>query len=100
MSTCELWFGAFDDKLIEVKDENEIAYASGVAARRWRERVAVLDNLGFIRTKPAGKLEYGYILVRNPYEVVKELKDAGKIKDDVWLGTYTRRAAEIGYKLP
>jgi hypothetical protein len=97
---CELWFRAFDDKLIEVKDEHEIAYASGVTVRRWKERIAVLEKLGFIRTMPAGKLDYGYILLRNPYDAVKDLKDGGNVKDAAWLGAYTRRAAEIGYKLP
>jgi len=97
---CELWFRCFDDKLVEVKDENEIAYASGVTVRRWKERIAELEKLGFVRTRPAGRLTYGYILLRNPYTVVKELIDAGKVQDANWLGAYTRRAAEIGYKLP
>jgi hypothetical protein len=97
---CELWFRAYDDKLIEVRDEQEIAFASGLTVRRWKERIAVLQSLGFIRTAPAGNLTYGNILLRNPYVVVKELNDAGQITDQNWLGAYTRRASEIGYKLP
>lgn len=97
---CELWFRAFDAQMIEVKDESEIAYACGLTVRRWKERIVVLENLGFIRTKPAGKLEHAYVLLLNPYNAVKQLRDAGQIKDEAWWGAYTRRAMEIGYALP
>lgn len=97
---CELWFRAFDSQMIEIKDENEVAYACGLTVRRWKERIAVLQQLGFIRTKPAGKLEHAYILLINPYNVVKKLRDEGQIKDEAWWGAYTRRSTEIGYVLP
>src|SRR5215475_60628 len=41
----ELWFRTYDDKLVEVKDEDEFAYASGLSVRRWRERIDVLEKL-------------------------------------------------------
>src|SRR5882757_7949228 len=38
----ELWFRTPDCKLIEIKDEGDIAYASGLSIRRWKERLDVL----------------------------------------------------------
>ena len=47
----ELWFRTPDCKLIEVKDEADIAYASGLSVRRSKERVNVLKELGFIKIR-------------------------------------------------
>jgi hypothetical protein len=97
---CELWFRTFDDKLVEVKDESEFAYASGLSVRRWRERVDVLEKLGFIKLAPNGNKKYGYILLRNPNNVVQELrqKDANSVGREWWTA-YTKRCVEIGYQI-
>jgi hypothetical protein len=97
---CELWFRTYDDKLIEVKDEEEFAYASGISVRRWRERVDVLEQLGFIKVAPNGNRRYGYILLRNPNNVVLEMKR--QEKDPIpskWWNAYVKRSVEIGYKV-
>jgi hypothetical protein len=97
---CELWFRTYDDKLVEVKDESEFAYASGLSVRRWRERVDVLERLGFIRVAPNGNKKYGYIFLRNPNNVVQELQqkaDAPLARE--WWTAYTKRCVEIGYQV-
>jgi hypothetical protein len=94
----ELWFRTYDDKLIEVKDEEEFAYASGLSVRRWRERIDVLADLGFIRVAATGNRRYGYILLRNPNNVVREMKQQpdSPIPNEWWTA-YTKRCVEIGY---
>jgi len=97
---CELWFRTYDDKLVEVKDEEEFAYASGLSVRRWRERIDVLENLGFIRVAANGNKRYGYILLRNPNNVVLEMKQqADSPIPREWWTAYTKRCVEIGYQV-
>jgi len=94
----ELWFRTFDDKLVDVKDEEEFAYASGLSVRRWRERIDVLENLGFIKVAPNGNKRYGYILLRNPNNVVQEMKQQSNNQiPSKWWTAYTKRCVEIGY---
>lgn len=97
---CELWFRTYDDKLVEVKDESEFAYASGLSVRRWRERVDVLEKLGFIKVAPNGNRKYGYIFLRNPNNVVQELRQtASNSVGPEWWTAYTKRCVEIGYQI-
>jgi hypothetical protein len=96
----ELWFRTFDDKLVEVKDEEEFAYASGLSVRRWRERIDVLEDLGFIRVAANGNRRYGYILLRNPNNVVLEMKHKpDSLIPREWWTAYTKRCVEIGYQV-
>jgi hypothetical protein len=85
----DIWCRAFDDYVVEVRDEYEAAYSSGYegqrAIRTWRERVSVLDNLGFVRTKKAPHGSYRYILVLDPHKVVENLYNKKKISDEEWL---------------
>ena len=93
---CELWFRTYDDKLVEIRDESEIAYASGLSVRRWRERIDVLEKLGFIKVAPNGNRRYGYVFLRNPNNVAQELRQANRVPDQWWVA-YTKRCVEIGY---
>jgi hypothetical protein len=87
------------EHLIEVSDEDGLAYASGLTVKSWRQRIDVLGNLGFIKVKPNGNIQYGYILLLDPHKVVKELHAKGKVPDD-WWGAYVKRAAAIKMTLP
>lgn len=100
----ELWCRAFDDYLIEVTDAEAFAFSAGFVnrgrnVRSWEERVATLEELGFIRTAPNGSKKRGYILLLDPHLVVKRLQADGKISAE-WWGAYTKRASEVGYVLP
>jgi hypothetical protein len=100
----ELWCRAFDDYLIEVSDQEAFAFASGLVAagrnvRSWEERIRVLEELGFVAIAPRGSKKYGYILLRDPHKVVKQLHAKGRVPAN-WWGAYTQRAGEIGYVLP
>lgn len=95
----ELWFRTTDCKLIEVDDESDVAYASGLSTRRWRERIDILEKLGFIKVAPNGAKKYGYIFLPNPNDVAIALKKAGQVSNE-WWGAYVKRCSKIGYKLP
>jgi hypothetical protein len=94
----ELWFRTTDCKLIDVDNEDGIAYATGLSVRRWRERVDILEQLGFVRVKPNGGKKYGYIFLPNPNEVAVRFRKEGKVSDE-WWGAFTKRCSKIGYKL-
>ena len=100
----DLWCRQMDDSFIDVTDEESFAYSSGFTTtgrniRSWRERIAVLRELGFISVQPNGSRKFGYILLRHPHRVVLELKAKKKISDP-WWGAFSKRASEIGAELP
>jgi len=95
----ELWFRTTDCKLIEVEDEPDIAYASGLSARRWRERIDLLEELGFVKVAPNGAKQYGYIFLPNPNDVAIALRKSGEVSNE-WWGAFVKRCSKIGYKLP
>jgi hypothetical protein len=94
----ELWFRTPDCKLIEIEDELDVAYASGLSVRRWKERIDILAQLGFIRIAPNGSRRYGYIFLPNPNEIVIRMRRSGQISDELW-GAFTKRCSKIGYKI-
>jgi len=100
----ELWCRAFDEAIVDVSDEEALAYASGYVSptrniRTWRERITLLEKLGFIITKQAGSRKYRYILLLHPHQVIEKLHQDGKVGED-WYSAYQARAAEIGTRLP
>lgn len=100
----DLWCRGFDEGLVEVTDEDVFAFSAGYdtpgrGVRSWRERIEILEELGFIRVKPNGSRKYGYILLRHPHKVIQELRGDGKI-DDAWWGAFLKRTTEIGCVLP
>ena len=74
--------------VVELTHEADHAFASGYtgnrAIRTWRDRMRLLEQLGFIRimSKPGRKL--GYALLVHPSLAVTHIKDAGKI-DERWM---------------
>lgn len=99
----DLWLRAFDDAFVQIIDEETLAYASGYegnrATRTWKERMFVLQELGFIEVKPKGNREFGYIFIPNPLYICVRLKSEGKVPDD-WWNEFLSRASEIGAELP
>jgi hypothetical protein len=85
----DLWCRSYDDYVIEVRDEYEAAFASGYegqrAIRSWRERIEVLEQWGFVRTKTAPHGAYRFILVLDPHLVIGGLHKNEKIPEEEWL---------------
>jgi hypothetical protein len=87
--------------LVEMGPEDEHAYASGYESNRsirsWRDRMAALEELGFIRTATKGGLRFGFVLLIHPAIAVLNLRALKKVPD-AWWGSY--RAMQIEYKEP
>lgn len=85
----DLWCRAFDDYVVEVRDEYEAAFSSGYqgqrAIRTWRERLDVLERLGFIRTKKTPHGAYRYVLILEPHQVIADLQAKGKLSEEASL---------------
>ena len=64
-----------------------------------KERIDVLQKLGFIQVMPVGSKKHGYILLPDPHKVIKKLKADGRVSAS-WWGAYVKRASEIGYVIP
>jgi hypothetical protein len=96
----DLWCRQMDDSFVEVTDEEAFAFSCGYTTpgrnvRSWRERVDILEKLGFVQIKPNGSRKYGYILLNHPHFVVAVLRDAGQISE-AWWGAFVKRMSEIG----
>jgi hypothetical protein len=83
----DLWCRAFDDYMVEIRDEYEAALSSGYqgqrAIRTWRERVDVLERLGFVRTNKTPHGSYRYVLVLEPHRVVRALERNGQVSEEI-----------------
>lgn len=91
----ELLSHHYGEGFIALHQEADHAFASGFApsrVRSWRERMAKLEELGFIKTKSVGAQKYKYVLLMHPTTVVEKLRKAGSIPD-AWWNTYTVRQA-------
>ncbi len=98
----DLWSRGFDEGLVTITDEAACAYSSGYvgqrAIRTWKEHIRKLEGMGFIRTKPHGNREYGYVLLRDPIRVCVELNSKRRLPIE-WWASFVQRAGEIGATL-
>lgn len=82
---CRLWD---QSGLIKIDSQDDLAFESGFSGQRkiqtWRSRIKILIDLGFILTAPLKDDPFGYVLILNPYSVVKQKYNMGK-----YLGTYS-----------
>ena len=95
----DLWSRGFDEGIVTIRDDAECAYASGYtgtrATRSWRERIDLLQQLGFIETKAAHNREYAHVLLLDPIMFCAQLRKTGEVPDE-WWNTFVGRAQEIG----
>jgi len=74
-----LWCRAFDEHVVTISNPRDFAFESGFSGQRaeqtWRGRMKKLKELGFILAAEGASGEFNYVLILNPYYVVKELKD-------------------------
>jgi hypothetical protein len=98
----DLWARAFDEGLITVHDEEDMAYSAGYsgprAVRTWREHLQTLEQVGFIRTKEQGNREIAHILLLDPLKVAVKLNAKGKVPSAWWTALVTR-CSEIGAQI-
>jgi hypothetical protein len=100
----QLWARNYDEGIVEITDEHAFAFEAGYdstrALRTWREHIFKLEQLGFIKVKPAGLRDIAYILLLNPLEVCARLRKQGRSVPDEWWNAFLKRANDIGAALP
>ncbi|MFA5912017.1 MAG: hypothetical protein WC830_00520 [Burkholderiales bacterium] len=94
-----LWCRVFSEGFVKIDSEAAAALEAGYSGERnvttWREHVRVLKELGFIDFKegPSGPTQY--ILLFNPYAVVKELHAKRWLPQNQYTALF-QRATDIG----
>ncbi|WP_404341719.1 hypothetical protein [Pseudoalteromonas mariniglutinosa] len=96
-----LWCRVFDESFIEIKNPTQLASESGFASQRaittWNGRMAKLAELGFIGVEAGPLGNYQYVLIYNPYLLIKEFNEKGKVQKGKYLALFAR-AQEVGAK--
>ena len=94
-----LWCRILDGAFLDIENEVVAALEAGYAGERnvttWREHLNVLQLLGFIDYKPGPAGPMQFVLLWNPYHVVKRLKAKGFIQEAAYTAIF-KRAIEIG----
>lgn len=94
-----LWARVFDESFVEIKSPEELAFESGFSGNRavgtWRSRMKILKGLGFINSEKGPSGEFHYVLIFNPYEILKKLKQENRIEKELYQRLFMR-AQEIG----
>ncbi|MDH5217107.1 MAG: hypothetical protein OEX19_05400 [Gammaproteobacteria bacterium] len=94
-----LWCRVFDESFIEIKSQEQMAFESGFSGQRavstWKSRMKNLADLGFIDVKEGPYGDYSYVLLLNPYTVIKKYHEENKLQDSKYIALYAR-AQEIG----
>lgn len=101
----ELWARSTDEGILQIKDEQECAYAAGYlgarAHRTWKERMGTLVELGLVKARASGNREYATILLINPLLAAAQLRaDKRKKVPDEWWTAFQSRADEVGAEVP
>ncbi len=98
-----LWCYVFDEMTVTIQRPRQMAMESGFSGQRsentWRNRMKKLEELGFIKSKPGASGYFHYVLLLNPYLVVKQLyiNKNYKVPEDLY-NTLADRIDEIGEK--
>jgi len=78
----DLWCRTYDDSFVVVSKSREMAYYSGFSGERaestWASRVRSLNDLGFVDIK-GGVNPINYVLIFNPYHVIKQHYKSGAL---------------------
>jgi hypothetical protein len=79
----DLWCRTFNDSFVIANKPTEMAFYSGFngerAVRTWADRISILDTLGFIEILDGPSGSISYILILNPFHVLKEHHARGSI---------------------
>ena len=99
-----LWCHIFDESFITIESPFNFAFESGFTGQRalnmWRERMKILSEMGFIKSKPGASGEFHYILVLDPNVTIKKHKEDntqfGKFINDQTYNAFIERSINIG----
>jgi hypothetical protein len=96
----EVWCRAYDQGFTVLKHD-EMAFHAGFsgerAVRTWKERLRILNELGFINLKEGPSGPESYALILNPYHVVEQHRTKGTPGlTEARYNTMIARMSEIG----
>jgi hypothetical protein len=86
-----------DSGIVEMTSPGEHSYGAGYSGARgirtWQERMKILEELGFIKSKESGNQQYKYVLLVHPTVAVQRLHEKGLVPTK-WWETYRPRQIE------
>jgi len=91
-----LWCHVYDEGLVEIKSEQELAFESGFKGQRsvatWKGKMKILKDLRFIEAEKGKYGDYNYVLIYNPFYIVKYhyKSGSGLISKDSYLSLVER----------
>ena len=95
----DLWCRTYDDSFVIVNKPREMAFYSGFsgerAERTWGNRIKLLAQLGFIDFKPGPSGHMHYIVLYNPYQIIKQHFEKRKVQERFFFAL-RERVIEIG----
>jgi hypothetical protein len=95
----DLWCRAYDECFVVLNKQQEMAFGSGFSGQRaeqtWASRMNILNDFGFINTKPGPSGPMSYAIILNPYKVIKALYLRKEVTEDLY-NALLMRAIEIG----
>lgn len=95
-----LWCRVFDEALVEIRNEREVAFEAGFTGSRgvatWRARMNILKDLGFIDFRPGTASNFQYVLIFNPLIVIAEAYTRLQIPEDMAYEALKARLIEVG----
>lgn len=93
----ELLARHIDGGVIEMVSDADHAYAAGYdgtrGVRTWQERMRLLEELGFIKTRKIGNQLFKYVVLIHPTTAIQQLRNQKRIPDH-WWDTYRARQIE------
>jgi hypothetical protein len=94
-----LWCRAPDEMLVRIQSPLSLASESGFSGERalttWQARMQRLAELGFIKIAAGQAGAFEFILIMNPYRVIYQMHQDGKIPDSLYNAFFVR-ATEVG----
>ena len=95
----DLWCRTYDDSFIVANKPREMAFYSGFsgerAERTWAGRMRTLADLDFINIADGPSGAISYVLIYNPYHVIRRHFDSGRIATATY-NALKQRMIEIG----
>ena len=75
----ELWCRSYDLSFVTLASHEVLSFHSGFRGQRavstWKDRLKILQELGFIDIKSGASGAMSYVLIWNPYHVIKKLHE-------------------------
>ena len=95
----DLWCRTYDNSFVVVSNPLEMAFCSGFSGERgrhtWIARIRQLEALGFILIEPGPSGAVNYVLLKNPFRVIRRHIDEEELPSQV-ANALRARMADVG----